>query len=38
VDGARVDKPAQLRPALDAALRAGRPYLLDVAIEGKPEA
>ena len=38
VDGARVDKPVQLRPALDAALRAGRPYLLDVAIEGKPEA
>ena len=36
VEGVRVDKPDQLRTALDAALRSGRPYLLDVAIEGRP--
>jgi len=37
VEGARVSKPGELRAALDAALLSGRPYLLDVAIEGKPE-
>jgi benzoylformate decarboxylase len=35
VDGARVTQPAELRPALDKALAAGRPYLLDVSIEGR---
>jgi benzoylformate decarboxylase len=35
VDGARVTRPEDLRPALDTALGASRPYLLDVAIEGK---
>jgi thiamine pyrophosphate-dependent acetolactate synthase large subunit-like protein len=36
VEGARVATPAELRPALDRALGAGRPFLLDVAIEGRP--
>ena len=36
VEAARVTAPAELRPALDRALAAGRPYLLDVAIEGRP--
>jgi benzoylformate decarboxylase len=35
VDGVRVARPDDLRPALETALGAGRPYLLDVAIEGK---
>jgi benzoylformate decarboxylase len=35
VEGARVTKPNELRPALDKALGAGRPYLLDIAIEGR---
>ena len=36
VEGLRVTKPGELRPALDRALGAGRPFLLDVAIEGRP--
>ena len=36
VEGLRVTKPGELRPALDQALGAGRPFLLDVAIEGRP--
>jgi thiamine pyrophosphate-dependent acetolactate synthase large subunit-like protein len=36
VEGARVTTPGELRPALDRALTAGRPFLLDVAIEGRP--
>jgi benzoylformate decarboxylase len=36
VEGARVATPAELRPALDRALGAGRPFLLDVVIEGRP--
>jgi thiamine pyrophosphate-dependent acetolactate synthase large subunit-like protein len=32
----RVGHPAELRPALGRALGAGRPFLLDVAIEGRP--
>jgi benzoylformate decarboxylase len=35
VEGVRVTTPAGLRPALDQALGAGRPYLLDVALEGR---
>lgn len=35
VEGARVTKSTELRPALDKALGAGRPFLLDVAIEGR---
>ncbi len=35
VEGARVTTPGQLRPALDKALGARRPFLLDVAIEGR---
>jgi benzoylformate decarboxylase len=35
VEGARVTRPDDLRPALEKALAAGRPYLLDVAIEGR---
>src|SRR6266850_1834341 len=35
VEGARVSTPGELRPALDRALGAGRPFVLDVAIEGK---
>ena len=35
VEGARVTTPGDLRPALDAALGARRPFLLDVAIEGR---
>ncbi|HEY7037755.1 MAG TPA: thiamine pyrophosphate-binding protein [Methylomirabilota bacterium] len=31
----RVAKPDELRPALERALGAGRPFLLDVAIEGR---
>jgi len=36
VEGARVSTPGELRPALHRALGAGRPFLLDVAIEGRP--
>ena len=36
VEGARVARPDDLRPAIDNALAAGRPFLLDVAIEGRP--
>jgi benzoylformate decarboxylase len=36
VRAARVTTPGELRPALDEALGAGRPFLLDVAIEGRP--
>ena len=36
VEGLRVGRPAELRPALDRALSATRPFLLDVAIEGRP--
>jgi benzoylformate decarboxylase len=35
VEGLRVSKPAELRPALDKALAAARPFLLDIAIEGR---
>ncbi|HUM14645.1 MAG TPA: thiamine pyrophosphate-binding protein [Candidatus Nitrosotalea sp.] len=35
VEGVRVTKPGELRPALERALGAGRPFLLDVAIEGR---
>jgi thiamine pyrophosphate-dependent acetolactate synthase large subunit-like protein len=35
VQGARVATPGELRPALDQALAARRPFLLDVAIEGR---
>jgi benzoylformate decarboxylase len=35
VEGVRVTKPSELRPALDKALGAGRPSLLEVAIEGR---
>ena len=35
VEGARVTTPGALRPALDKALAARRPFLLDVAIEGR---
>jgi thiamine pyrophosphate-dependent acetolactate synthase large subunit-like protein len=31
----RVATPGELAPALRKALSAGRPFLLDVAIEGK---
>jgi benzoylformate decarboxylase len=36
VDGARVTAPGELRAALDKAIGAGHPFLLDVAIEGRP--
>jgi len=36
VEGLRVTQPGELRPAFDKALGAGRPFLLDVAIEGRP--
>jgi benzoylformate decarboxylase len=35
VEAMRVATPGELRPALDKALGARRPFLLDVAIEGK---
>jgi benzoylformate decarboxylase len=35
VPGVRVDRAADLRPALAEALRAGGPYLVDVRIEGR---
>jgi benzoylformate decarboxylase len=35
VEGARVTTPGELRPALEKALAAGRPFLLDVSIEGR---
>jgi benzoylformate decarboxylase len=35
VEGVRVTRPGELRPALDKALGAGRPFLVDVAIEGR---
>jgi benzoylformate decarboxylase len=36
VEAARVATPGELRPALDRAFGAGQPFLLDVAIEGRP--
>ena len=36
VDGARVGKPEDLRAAIEKALGARRPFVLDVAIEGRP--
>jgi benzoylformate decarboxylase len=36
VEALRVATPGELRPALDKALGARRPFLLDVAIEGRP--
>ena len=36
VDGTRVTAPGELRPALEKALALNRPFLLDVAIEGRP--
>jgi benzoylformate decarboxylase len=36
VEGVRVATPGELRLALDRALSAGRPFQLDVAIEGRP--
>jgi benzoylformate decarboxylase len=35
VEGTRVTQPGELRPALEKALATGRPYLLDVSIEGR---
>jgi len=35
VEAMRVTTPGELRPALEKALGAGRPFLLDVAIEGR---
>ncbi len=35
VEALRVATPGELRPALAKALSAGRPFLLDVSIEGK---
>jgi benzoylformate decarboxylase len=35
VEAVRVTTPGELRPALDKALAAARPFLLDVAIEGR---
>jgi benzoylformate decarboxylase len=36
VEALRVATPGELRPALDKALAANRPFLLDVAVEGRP--
>jgi benzoylformate decarboxylase len=36
VEGARVTTPGELRPAIEKALAARRPFLLDVTIEGRP--
>ena len=33
VDGLRVERPEELEPALETALRAGRPFLLDVHVD-----
>jgi benzoylformate decarboxylase len=35
VEGVRVTTPAELRPALEKAIAARRPFLLDVSIEGR---
>jgi benzoylformate decarboxylase len=35
VEGARVTAPGELRPALEKALAGRRPFLLDVAVEGR---
>lgn len=35
VDGARVGTPDELRPAIEKALGARRPFVLDVAVEGR---
>jgi benzoylformate decarboxylase len=35
VDGARITRPDDLRPALEKALATNRPALLDVAVEGR---
>jgi benzoylformate decarboxylase len=35
VEGARVATPGELRPAIEKALGARRPFLLDVAVEGR---
>src|SRR6266542_373619 len=34
VQAERIERPADLRPALERAFAAGRPYLLDIAVEG----
>ena len=34
VQAERIERPADLRPALERAFAAGRPYLLDIALEG----
>jgi benzoylformate decarboxylase len=36
VEGARITTPGELRPALEKAVAARRPFLLDVAIEDRP--
>jgi benzoylformate decarboxylase len=36
VDGARVRTPSELRPAIEKALGARRPFVLDVSVEGRP--
>jgi benzoylformate decarboxylase len=36
VEAARITTPGELRPALDKAFGSGRPFLLDVAVEGRP--
>jgi benzoylformate decarboxylase len=36
VEAARITTPGELRPALDKAFGARHPFLLDVAIEGRP--
>jgi thiamine pyrophosphate-dependent acetolactate synthase large subunit-like protein len=36
VEAMRVGTPAELRAVLEKALGARRPFLLDVAIEGRP--
>jgi benzoylformate decarboxylase len=36
VEAARISRPGELRPALDKAFGSGRPFLLDVAVEGRP--
>jgi benzoylformate decarboxylase len=35
VDGVRVDKAEDIAPALARAVAAGKPYLVEIAVEGK---
>ncbi|MDA8258260.1 MAG: thiamine pyrophosphate-binding protein [Betaproteobacteria bacterium] len=36
IDGVRIGSAAEFKPALDAAIKAGRPYVIDVVMQNEP--